>query len=129
MKVKNYLSILLLFIVLICCMNNISAINDDNMNIASEIDSGDDSISVSNDEISLDNTQVLNAQNSDDENKDTSILGDDESESAEDDTDDNSTGEDEDYSDLKDEEFSFMDDIKESTTGDYYRFVNYLIND
>ena len=122
MKLKNYLGILLLFIVLMCCMNNISAITDDNMNIVSEIDYSDDSISVSN-EINLDeNTQILNAQKSNDEINDTSILGDD-SEPAEDDTDDNSIDDDEGST------FSFMDDIKESTTGDYYRFVNYLVND
>lgn len=51
MKVKNLFVIIILFMILLCCVNGISAVSDDIVNdTISEIDSGNESISVSNDE-------------------------------------------------------------------------------
>lgn len=50
MKFKKYLLIFSLFMILLCCVSAISAASDDVINdTLSEVDSGDDSISVSND--------------------------------------------------------------------------------
>ena len=68
MKVRNFLIILMLFMVLLCGVSAISAASDDTMdNVVSEIDLSDDSISVSNDDkaISGDDDSALNAQETD----------------------------------------------------------------
>ena len=70
MKIKNFLIILTLFIVLLTGVSAISAAYVDTVdNMVSEIDSIDDSISVSNDEkaIGVDDDSALNAQENDDQ--------------------------------------------------------------
>lgn len=51
MKIKNFIVIFSVFIMLMCCVSSISAASDDVMNTTlSEVDSVDGSISVSNDD-------------------------------------------------------------------------------
>lgn len=51
MKTRNYLMLLVLFMVLMCCVGAASAVSDDAMNnTISEMDSGDEAVSVSIDE-------------------------------------------------------------------------------
>ena len=70
-KIKNFLIIFTLFVVLICCVNAISAASDNTVdNLTSEIHFGVDSISVTNDEKAIngaDKNIALNAQENYDE--------------------------------------------------------------
>lgn len=71
MKFKKYLMTFTLFMVLMCCICAVSAVSDDAMdNITSEMDCGDDFISMSDDEDSVsvsDENTTLNVQESEDE--------------------------------------------------------------
>ena len=68
MKTKKILIILSLFLILICCSSAISAVSDDIIdNQVSEIESGDESISNSNDEQAISVDQTSSALNTDEE--------------------------------------------------------------
>ena len=64
MKMKKFLIIFCLFIVLICCISNISAVSDDIVNDTISTDNGDDSLSVDNAEQTnnAEKDYALNAQ-------------------------------------------------------------------
>lgn len=117
-----------MIIALLCCVNIVNATTNDTMNnIMSEMDSDDEFISLSNDDelaCSADESKsVLQAQQSNLNNND--VLRDDDG--FDDDSDDDWDGDDE--NELDDSEIDeLLDDIKSSTSNEYYDFVKYLLN-
>lgn len=109
MNIKNCLFIFSLFIVLLCSVSVISAVSSDSMdNLASDMVSNDEFISVSSGE-QADNVDrsVLSAQK---ESNNLSINND-----------ENSLGV------TNKETNMYLEDIRTSTSDEYYDFVNYLI--
>ena len=118
MSVKNNSILFLLFIVLLCCTSAVSAVSNDTIdNVVSEVDSSDEFISVSvDDQVEDMDETVLSAQ---DEYDNLTVNNDDEVLSI--DSNDDSLGV------TTSETNNYLNDIKASTSDEYYKFVNYLI--
>lgn len=137
MNIKNSLFIFSLFIVLICSVTVINAVSTDSMdNIASDMISNGEFISVSSDELAScvdESKSVLQAKEG---NLITNDILKDEDDGFEDDDwdgDDYEDFEDDDWDDeeyeLDDEEINeYLEDIKSSTSNEYYNFVKYLLD-
>ena len=107
-----------LLIVLLCCVSVVSAASNDTMdNVVCEIDSNDEFISVSNGELVDDmDESVLSAQ---EEYGNLSVNSDEQV---------YSSNENEDVLTVTNQETNvYLDDIKASTSDEFYNFVDYLI--
>lgn len=128
MKKINIIIYLQLFVVLLCCIGTISAASSDTMdNIVSDSGSNNEIISVNDGELACDmDESVLSAQDGNLSTND--ILKDDDG--FEDDDCDEDDFEDDDADDeLDDAEINeILEDIKLSTSGEYYDFVKSLLD-
>lgn len=137
MNIKNSLFIFSLFIVLICSVTVISAVSTDSMdNIASDMISNDEFISVSSGELAScvdESKSVLQAKDgnliNNDVLKDEDDDCDDDCDDAEDydeEDDDWDDGEEDDNVLDEDDINEYMEDIKSSTSDEYFKFFTYL---
>ena len=124
----NIMYLCIIIFTLLCCVGVVSAISNDSMdNIVSGIDSDGEFISVcDNDEISSsvdESKSVLEAQYGNLNTND--VIGD--ADGFDDDGDDDWDGDDE--NELDDEEINeILNDIKSSTSDEYYNFLKFLLN-
>lgn len=114
---KKYFFILTLVIVLLCCFSSVNATSNDTVdNVVQEINSNDELVSVAIDEqVDSVDDSVLSAKEKEDVNLTDDVLI--------------SSCDEEDVLGVTTQDTSnYLNDIKSTTSDEFYKFVNYLIN-